>query len=87
MKVKELIEKLKKMPQDAEVFGYGHTDEGDHAIEKIQICTAQDEYWQMNEYYCQGDSEASYYLKHEHPEENEVVVLMDFSISDRLNKN
>ena len=84
MKVKELIEKLKAMPQEAEVFGYGYTHEDDHHIDKIKICTARDEYWQMNEYYCKGDSEASYYLKNR-PEENEVVVLMDFGFSDRSN--
>lgn len=75
MKVKELIEKLKEMPQEAEVFGYGSTDEGDHYITEVRVCTAADEF-SMNEYYCQGDSYAADYLA-EHPRKKKVVVLMD----------
>lgn len=77
MKVKELIEKLKEMPQDAEVFGYGSCEGADHAIEEIGICTKREDCphpYQMNGYHCRGDSWAAYYLT-QHPEDKEVVVL------------
>lgn len=84
MKVKELIEKLKEMPQEATVFGYSEPDEGDNYINEVEVCTVSDDGY-MNEYGCQGDSYAAHYLT-EYPEEKEVVVLMGSGIYIDRNK-
>lgn len=83
MKVSELIEKLKEMPQNAEVFVYSYLDEGDMEVDEVKRCRlspdwpANSMYPYMEEYGCQADSIAATYLK-EHPNETEVVVIGSF---------
>lgn len=77
MEVRDLVEKLLTMPQDAKVFVYSEMDEGDDEATDVKVCHIDPEYqWQMKEYYCQGDSQASYYLSE--TQKKEVVVIGKF---------
>lgn len=85
MKVYELIEKLQKMPQDAEVVGYSTMDEGDHLINAVESCLPSVEFENGElsclypPYYCQGDSYAEeIWLRDGY--KNPIVYLVDFSI-------
>lgn len=63
MKVHELIEKLKQMPQNLEVFVYSSVEEGDGYADEVMLCHKNPEYFfQAKEYYCCGDSIMALYL-------------------------
>ena len=85
MKVFELIEKLQLMPQDAEVVGYSHTDEGDHLINAVEACLPSVEFENGDvfiypPYGCQGDSYAEYLrLTEKEGYKKYIVYLVDFS--------
>ena len=85
MKVFELIEKLQKMPQDAEVVGYNHYDEHDHPITAVESCLPCVEfengeiYCIYPPYGCQGDSYAQeLWYKDEYGYKKPIVYLTDF---------
>lgn len=74
--VKQLIEKLKSMPEDAPVFVYAGCDvEGDGYCNDVVLCNRDsvDDY-QMTEYYCNGDSIAAIHMLY-HPDLKEIVVI------------
>ena len=83
MKVFELIEKLQQMPQDAEVVGYSHTDEGDHLINAVEACLPSVEFDKGDifiypPYGCQADSYAEeIWLRDGY--KKSIVYLVDFS--------
>ena len=90
MKVYELIEKLKEMPDDAEVFVYSYIDEGDGPVKEVKMCCLRkeegcddmdcDDYYYnpyMKQYSCKGDSCAAIYLL-ENKSESHVVVIGEF---------
>ena len=86
MKVFELIEKLQLMPQDAEVVGYSHTDEGDHYIEAVEACLPSVEFENGElsclypPYGCQADSCAEeIWLAEKDGYKKHIVYLVDFS--------
>lgn len=86
MTVKQLIEKLEKMPQDAEVMGYSHLDEGDHYIEAVESCLPSVEfkdgeiYSIYSPYGCQGDSYAEeLWHSDEYGYKKPIVYLVDYS--------
>lgn len=85
MKVFELIEKLQKMPQDAEVVGYSHYSEDDHSINAVESCLPSVEFFDGDiqiypPYCCQGDSYAEeFWLKEKEGYKNPIVYLVDFS--------
>ena len=89
MKVFELIEKLQKMPQDAEVIGYSHYNEGDHAISAVENCLPAVEFFNGDiqvypPYPCQGDSYAEYlWLREKEGYKKPIVYLVDFSRYER----
>ena len=57
MKVHELIEALKEMPQDMEVCIYCEADECDGMVSGVSIAHPHDKYkHRAKEYYCKGDS-------------------------------
>ncbi len=57
LKVHELIEQLKQMPQDLEVFVYSSYEEGDGYANEVMVCHKNPEFpFQAKEYYCKGDS-------------------------------
>ena len=61
MKVRELIEMLKEMPQDLEVAIYTEVGEDDGMATEVEIAHPHDEYeWAAKEYYCQGDCIPAY---------------------------
>ena len=59
MKVKELIEKLKKCNPEAEVIGYNGLTEDDFEVRYIDN---NDPLKESDVYYCQGDSYAENYV-------------------------
>jgi hypothetical protein len=76
--VADLISVLQKMPQDAPVFGYSETDEGDNYLEVVELYTPTQEDeeafvdavaenpewpWITPPHYCQGDSYVSDYWR------------------------
>ena len=69
MKVKELIQLLQTMPQDAEVFSYTIYDECDASIDKVKLVSNP-----LKAYYCKGDSVAGHYMAN-NQNETHVVVL------------
>lgn len=74
--VKQLIDKLKSMPEDAPVFVYAGGDvEGDDYCNAVALCNRDsvDDY-QMAEYYCNGDSIAALHMLHR-PDLKEIVVI------------
>lgn len=85
MKVCELIEKLKLMPQDAEVVGYNHIDENDYPITAVEACLPSVEFENGDifiypPYGCQGDSYAEYlWLGEKEGYKKHIVYLVDFS--------
>lgn len=91
MKVCELIEKLKEMPSDSEVFVYSLLDEGDCPANEVKLCNIRqkedyddpDDYnpdWlEMKQYYCQGDSYALEYLLRNKDNKSNVVVIGAFN--------
>lgn len=86
MKVFELIEKLQLMPQDAEVVGYSHIDEGDHLINAVEACLPSVEFenGKINclypPYGCQADSYAEeIWLAEKDGYKKPIVYLVDFS--------
>lgn len=85
MTVRELIEKLKKMPQDAEVVGYSHLDEGDHLITAVESCLPSVEFdgedtYVYPPYGCQADSFAErIWLEDKYGYKKPIVYLVDFS--------
>lgn len=86
MKVFELIEKLQLMPQDAEVVGYSHIDEGDHLINAVEACLPSVEFenGKINclypPYGCQADSYAEeIWLAEKDGYKKHIVYLVDFS--------
>jgi hypothetical protein len=86
MKVFELIEKLKLMPQDAEVVGYSHTDEGDHYIEDVEACLPSIEFENGEisriypPYSCQADSYAKeIWLEEKDGYKKPIVYLVDYT--------
>jgi hypothetical protein len=85
MTVRELIEKLEKMPQDAEVIGYSHLDEGDHYIEAVESCLPSvefngEEMYIYPPYGCQGDSYASeIWHSDNYGYKKPIVYLVDYT--------
>lgn len=85
MTVRELIEKLEKMPQDAEVVGYSHYDEGDHPIEVVESCLPSVEFDEDGMYIyppygCQADSYADeIWHRDNYGYKKPIVYLVDFS--------
>ena len=59
MKVKELIEKLKKCNLEAEVIGYNSFAEDDFIVKYVDNNEPLEE---SDVYYCQGDSNAADYI-------------------------
>ena len=86
MTVKELIEKLQRMPQDAKVFVYCNISEDDDYAYDVKSYTKEDirfsdydaeKRWGKLDYYCQGDCMAGLYLTgrlDENPTETVVVI-------------
>lgn len=78
--VKDLIEELKNAPQDAPVFVYNHMEENDVEINKGFSVVPREAYISekghigMSPYYCQGDSEAYWFLE-TNKDVKEVVVF------------
>lgn len=85
MIVAELVEKLKLMPQDAEVIGYSHYSEDDHSINAVESCFPSVEFFDGDPmiyppYYCAGDSSAEeYWLKEKEGYKKPIVYLVDFT--------
>lgn len=74
MTVKQLIKKLKKMPQDAKVFTYAESDDDEVVwVKKVTRDNLEDDSHQ-DQYYCQGDSMAACYLS-EHEDEDVCVTI------------
>ena len=83
MKVKELIEELKKMPEDAVIGIYSEYGETDGVVNTIKLTKRKDYYafdGEDNEppYYCNADSQMFYYLM-DNPAIKNIVVLGDTS--------
>lgn len=89
MTVRELIAKLEKMPQDAEVVGYSHYSEDDHSIGAVESCLPSVEFFRDESgedimiyppYYCQGDSVAEeIWLREKEGYKKPIVYLVDFT--------
>lgn len=79
MTVKELIEKLKGMPEDARVFT--HSCEDDDYANEVKCFTREnfvdpeEDYPYFKDYYCQGDCIAAMHLNEHANEENVVVIF------------
>ena len=81
--VKELIDKLKEMPQDAPIFAYNNCEECDVQLDAIASVVPREKYIPENveeryvgqsPYYCKGDAEANWFLEM-NPDIKEVVVI------------
>lgn len=75
--VKTLIDQLEKLPMDAPVFVYSDRDEGDCEASEAVLCHELCGDYQMEAYYCQGDSNAAIFLG-KNPDCEGVVVIGTF---------
>lgn len=78
MKVRELIEVLMELPEDAVVFIYNELDEGDGNIDQVELegpefCEGH----LISPNYCQGDSNAEEYWE-QYGSDKPVVFLKSF---------
>lgn len=76
--VRELISQLAEMPQDAPVFVHAGGDvDGDDIVSGVVLCdrgSIRGPFYQMKQYYCNGDSVAALYML-DHPDLQKVVVI------------
>lgn len=78
MKVRELIEVLMELPEDAVVFIYNELDEGDGNIDQVEL--ESPEFYEgriISPNYCQGDSNAEEYWE-QYGSDKPVVFLKSF---------
>lgn len=79
MTVKELINKLKEMPQDAKVFVYCNVSEDDDEAYDVKSYTKEDIDYEYDEccgnldYYCQGACGAAWHMTR-NPDDTVVVI-------------
>ena len=77
MTIKELKAKIANLPDNAVVYTYSSIDEGDCSADCLYVCNkdslSTEGMYQINEYYCKGDSGVALHLL-ENPEDTVVVI-------------